>query len=58
MVKDPVCGMNVDPGKSGMKSEYIGKMYYFCSAACKEEFDNEPGKFAKPGENPDLKSSR
>jgi len=49
-VKDPVCGMMVDPKKAAGKIEYAGEMYYFCSARCAERFRNEPGKFlAAPG---------
>jgi YHS domain-containing protein len=44
--KDPVCGMEVDERKSP-KSVYKGKPYYFCSKACKMEFDGNPGKFVK-----------
>ena len=31
MVKDPVCGMDVDPKTAANKSEYKGQMYCFCS---------------------------
>jgi YHS domain-containing protein len=31
MVKDPVCGMNVDEKTTALKSEYMGKTYYFCN---------------------------
>ncbi len=44
--KDPVCGMDADPTK-GIKSEYSGKTYYFCSAACKRKFDAEPAKYVR-----------
>src|SRR5580704_7418933 len=30
-VKDPVCGMDVDPAKTKHKTEYAGKVYSFCS---------------------------
>lgn len=42
MVKDPVCGMEVDPETAPGKSEYMGKEYYFCSLSCKLEFDRNP----------------
>ncbi|MCE5313587.1 MAG: YHS domain-containing protein [Armatimonadota bacterium] len=38
MPKDPVCGQYVSVG-TPYKCEYEGEMYYFCSAACAEEFD-------------------
>ena len=37
MEKDVVCGMQVDPAKAAGMSEYRGKTYYFCSAACKAQ---------------------
>ena len=45
-VKDPVCGMDVDPNTAAAKSEYQGKTYYFCAPGCKATFDKEPDKYA------------
>ena len=45
LVKDPVCGMMVDPVKAAGRSEHEGKEHYFCSRSCKEKFDREPAKF-------------
>jgi Cu+-exporting ATPase len=47
MAKDPVCGMMVDEKTAKLKSEHMGKTYYFCSSACKTAFDNTPSKFTK-----------
>jgi len=50
IVKDPVCGMMVDPQRAAGKAEYAGKSYFFCSPRCKERFEKEPEKFlAAPG---------
>jgi YHS domain-containing protein len=49
-VKDPVCGMKVDPAKAQFKSEYEGKTYYFCSADCKTKFDANPAQYLKKEE--------
>ncbi|MBS7619507.1 YHS domain-containing protein [Candidatus Bathyarchaeota archaeon] len=46
MVKDPICGMNVDEKTAKFKSEYMGKTYYFCSQMCKATFDKSPAKYA------------
>ena len=46
MVKDPVCGMQVNEQTTGAKSEYHGKTYYFCSPACKSTFEKSPEKYA------------
>jgi YHS domain-containing protein len=45
MVKDPVCGMNVEQKTARFKSEYKGKTFYFCNQACKATFDKNPTKY-------------
>lgn len=45
LTKDPVCNMMVDEKTAKWKSEYKGKMYYFCAAGCKKAFDEDPEKF-------------
>lgn len=37
LVKDPVCGTEVDP-VSAIRTELGGKIYYFCRAGCKATF--------------------
>lgn len=45
MARDPVCGMEVDERTAAGRSEYQGQAYYFCSEACKQQFDKEPEKY-------------
>ncbi len=46
-IKDPVCGMSVDPGGTGThKSDFRGQTYYFCSDQCKGLFDKSPEHYA------------
>ena len=47
MVKDPVCGMQVDESKAPAQTQYQGKTYYFCSSACKTKFDANPSQYAQ-----------
>ncbi len=47
MAKDPVCGMEVDEAAASASTEYKGRTFYFCAAACKERFDKEPERFLK-----------
>ena len=47
MVKDPVCGMDVDTKSAAGKSDYKGQSFYFCSLGCKKAFDKEPEKYIK-----------
>ncbi len=44
-VRDPVCGMDIEPKTAAGKSEYMGKTYYFCSLGCKKSFDANPVKY-------------
>lgn len=37
-VKDPVCGMNIEPATAAASEEYGGKTYYFCSENCYQQF--------------------
>ncbi|HXY53487.1 MAG TPA: efflux RND transporter periplasmic adaptor subunit [Nitrospirota bacterium] len=48
--KDPVCGMDVDEvdaRAAGRVSDYDGRKYFFCSDACKRQFDKDPGHVLK-----------
>lgn len=44
--QDPVCGMAVDPGSAAAESDYAGKRFYFCSAGCRDRFQEYPDRFA------------
>ena len=39
---DPVCGMSVGDDDAAATSEFDGRVFYFCSSACKEAFDADP----------------
>lgn len=45
MIKDPVCGMEIEGEEFAF--EFEGKKYYFCSAGCRDKFKNSPGKFSQ-----------
>ena len=49
MAIDPVCGMEVDPAMAKYKTLYRGKVYYFCSPMCKEEFEKRPEYYLQHG---------
>lgn len=42
IVKDPVCGMDVDLATAKHTSEYRGETYAFCSLMCKRAFEDDP----------------
>jgi Cu+-exporting ATPase len=46
MVKDPVCGMEVDPAATPHRAEHHGRQYHFCSAGCLAKFRAEPDSYA------------
>jgi len=45
-VKDPVCGMDIDPATAAASEEYAGTIYYFCSQSCHDNFTAQPEKYA------------
>ena len=47
-VKDPVCGMDVDPATSKHRAEYEGQTYYFCSEHCRAKFEVDPASYVDP----------
>jgi P-type Cu+ transporter len=52
-LRDPVCGMTVDPHKTPHRAEHAGHPYYFCSAGCRAKFIADPARYlgeAKPPE--------
>ena len=49
LVKDPVCGMDVDPHQAAGQTEQGGRTYYFCSTHCQSQFEADPGQYLQPG---------
>lgn len=47
MTKYPVCGMQVEENKAAGKTEFQGKVYYFCSTYCKTKFDQKPQQYVQ-----------
>jgi YHS domain-containing protein len=45
---DPVCGMEVEPGRTKLVSVYKGHSYWFCAEACRSAFEADPEKYLKP----------
>lgn len=44
-VKDPVCGMDVDPHVTAHRADHGGRTYYFCSAGCRSKFIAAPQRY-------------
>jgi len=46
LAADPVCGMRVVKNEE-LKTEVAGKVYYFCSPGCLEQFEKNPESYLK-----------
>ena len=47
-VKDPVCGMSVDPTATAHRASHDGQDYFFCSAECRTKFIGDPMRYLNP----------
>ncbi|MCA1595162.1 MAG: heavy metal translocating P-type ATPase, partial [Chloroflexi bacterium] len=47
-VKDPVCGMDVDPEKAAASFEHEGTTFHFCSHGCQRKFAENPARYIQP----------
>jgi len=45
MAKDPVCNMEVNEKTAKYTSEMNGNKVYLCSAACKQQLEQNPSKY-------------
>jgi Cu+-exporting ATPase len=44
-VRDPVCGMSVDPATSKHRFDYRGETFHFCSTGCQAKFAADPTQY-------------
>jgi P-type Cu+ transporter len=52
-VRDPVCGMSVDPHAGKPSHEHQGHAYHFCSQRCRDKFAAEPAKYLEGRPEPE-----
>jgi Cu+-exporting ATPase len=45
VVRDPVCGMTVDPAVGKPTTEHGGRSFHFCSQGCRTKFEAAPGDY-------------
>ena len=45
VIRDPVCGMTVDPNVGKPTSEHGGRTFHFCGAGCKAKFEVTPDQY-------------
>jgi Cu+-exporting ATPase len=49
-VKDPVCGMTVDPETAKFRATFEGETYHFCSESCLRKFTANPRDYLSTGQ--------
>ncbi len=54
-VKDPVCGMDVDPGRAAASHQHQGNTYHFCSIHCWGRFRSKPDRYLAPREQAEVR---
>jgi YHS domain-containing protein len=45
LVKDPVCGMMIDPSTAAATSTYRNQQFFFCALSCKMAFDANQSRY-------------
>ena len=45
VVRDPVCGMTVDPAAGKPTHEHDGRVFHFCNPGCRDKFAKAPGDY-------------
>ena len=53
-VKDPVCGMDVNPDSAAGKYEHEGATYFFCNPGCLEKFRAQPARYRSGASAPSV----
>jgi len=51
-VRDPVCGMTVNPATSKHRFDYRGETFHFCSAGCRTKFAADPVAYLEKDSRP------
>ena len=52
LVRDPVCGMEVDPHQAAGQAEHRGATYYFCSPGCQAKFEADQDRYLQAEPQP------
>jgi Cu+-exporting ATPase len=47
VIRDPVCGMTVDPNAGKPSHEHAGHVYHFCCDGCRTKFEADPEAYLK-----------
>ena len=52
LVRDPVCGMMIEPQDAVSSQEFEGKTYHFCNRPCATKFAADPKSYLQPAAKP------
>jgi putative ABC transport system ATP-binding protein len=52
LVRDPICGMEVDPDRAPVHATVDGVDYWFCAQGCRQEFEARQGAGPPPAATP------
>ena len=52
LVRDPVCGMMIEPQDAVSSQEFEGETYSFCNRSCAQKFAAGPKSYLQPAEKP------
>ena len=52
LVRDPVCGMMIEPQDAVSEQEFEGNTYYFCNHSCTQKFAADPKSYLAPAVKP------
>jgi P-type Cu+ transporter len=44
-VRDPVCGMRIEPARTPHRHAFARQDFFFCGAGCRDKFAADPGKY-------------
>ena len=55
---DPVCKSEVNPESAEAQAEYCGLTFYFCSAACKDAFEQDPDRYLDETDRAQIRAQR
>ncbi|MXP24905.1 heavy metal translocating P-type ATPase [Altererythrobacter indicus] len=53
LVRDPVCGMSVNPETAKYTTTHAGEAYYFCNPKCLAKFEADPERYLNPSDEPE-----
>lgn len=48
IVRDPVCGMEIQRDDAAATEVHEGRAFYFCGKTCHEAFINDPHRYGHP----------